>query len=92
MTLPTAHTIAHTHHGDETVTLTHDERFLRRKTLVAETGLRFLVDLERTTSLGAHDAFLLDDGRKILVRAAPEPLNEVTGDDLTRLRGGGLHL
>lgn len=84
MTLPTAHSITHAHHGDDVVTLTYDERFLRRKTLVTETGLRFLVDLEHTTSLGPHDAFLLDDGRKVLVRAAPEALIEVTGD-LTRL-------
>lgn len=85
MTLPTAHTITHAHHGDDAVTLTYDERFLRRKTLVTATGLRFLADLAHTTSLGPHDAFLLDDGRKILVHAAPEPLIEITGGDLTRL-------
>lgn len=85
MTLPTAHATAHAHHGDDAVTLTYDERFLRRKTLVTEAGLRFLVDLERTTSLGTHDAFVLDDGRRVLVRAAPEPLIEVTGGDLVRL-------
>lgn len=82
--LPTAHTITHAHHGDDAVTLTYDERFLRRKTLVTGSGLRFLVDLEHTTSLGPQDAFLLDDGRRILVKPAPEALIEVTGD-LTRL-------
>jgi urease accessory protein len=84
MTLPTAHTITHAHHGDATVTLTYDDRFLRRKTLVTDAGERFLVDLEHTTSLGPDDAFVLDDGRRVLVRAAPEVLIEVTGD-LTRL-------
>ncbi|MEJ2030937.1 MAG: urease accessory protein UreE [Maritimibacter sp.] len=85
MTLPTAHTIAHAHHGDDRVTLTYDERFLRRKVLTAGSGLRFLVDLEHTLSVGGHDAFVLDDGRKVLVVPAEEPLLAVSGDDLVRL-------
>ncbi|GKY89149.1 urease accessory protein UreE [Sinisalibacter aestuarii] len=85
MSLPKAHSVTHAHHGDEVVTLSYDERFLRRKTLVTASGLRFLVDLEHTASLGLHDAFLLDDGRKVLVEPAPEALIEVTGDDLPRL-------
>ena len=84
MTLPTAHTITHAHHGDESVTLAYVDRFLRRKVLTAASGLRFLVDLEHTTSLGPHDAFVLDDGRKVQVVPAPEALIEVTGD-LARL-------
>lgn len=84
MTLPTARTIIHAHHGDEVVTLRYEDRFLRRKVLTADSGLRFLVDLEHTTSVDGHDAFVLDDGRKVLVHPAPERLIEVTGD-LTRL-------
>lgn len=85
MTLPTAHSITHAHHGDEVVILTYEERFLRRRVLESANGTRFLVDLEHTTSVGAHDAFLLDDGRKVLVAPAEEPLIEVTGKDLVRL-------
>lgn len=85
MTLPTAHTTTHAHHGDDIVVLSYDDRFLRRKVLEAASGLRFLVDLEHTTSVGAADAFVLDDGRKVLVRPAPERLIEVTGNDLARL-------
>lgn len=84
MSLPSAHTVTHAHHGDEQVVLTYDDRFLRRKVLTAASGLRFLVDLEHTTSVGGHDAFVLDDGRKVQVVPAPEALIEVTGD-LTRL-------
>ena len=82
--LPTAHRVAHTHHGDDRVTLSYDDRFLRRKVLTSEGGERFLVDLEHTTSLGAGDAFQLEDGRLIEVVPAAEALLEVTGD-LVRL-------
>jgi urease accessory protein len=85
MTLPTAHSITHAHRGDEVVILTYEARFLRRKVLESVNGLRFLVDLEHTSSVGVQDAFLLDDGRKVLVQPAEEPLLEVTGSDLVRL-------
>lgn len=80
MPLPTSHKTIHAHSGDATVTLTYDERFLRRKTLTTDSGERFLVDLAQTTSVGAQDAFVLNDGRKVLVQPAAEPLMEVTGD------------
>lgn len=65
--------------------LTYDERFLRRKRLVAEGGTSFVVDLENTTSLDHGDAFLMEDGRLIEVFAAPEALFAVTGPDMARL-------
>jgi len=82
--LPTAR--AHLHHGDadDHVALTYDDRFLRRKVLTSAAGLRFLVDLPHTTSLGDGDLLQLDDGRLVAVRAAPEALLSVTGD-LVRL-------
>ena len=67
------------------IALTFEGRFLRRKRLVAEGGLAFLVDLARTMSLDDGDAFALEDGRRIAVAAAPEPLLEVTGEGLARL-------
>lgn len=85
MTQPTAHSVAHAHDGEESVTLTYDDRFLRRKVLTADSGLRFLVDLEHTTSVGEGDAFMLEDGRRVLVKPAPESLLAVTGSDLVRL-------
>lgn len=83
--LPTAQTTAHEHHPDATVTLTYDDRFLRRKVLTSDGGERFLVDLVQTTSVNAGDAFVLDDGRRVGVRPAPETLIEVTGEHLVRL-------
>ena len=82
--LPTAHT--HRYHGDASdhVALSYDDRFLRRKVLTTAAGLRFLVDLPQTTSLGHGDLLELDDGRLIAVRAAPEALLAVRGD-LVRL-------
>ena len=88
MTLPTAYATKHSHHGDDRVTLSYEDRFLRRKVLTAASGLRFLVDLEHTTSLGQGDAFVLEDGRLIEVVPAAEDLLEVTGGaagDLVRL-------
>lgn len=67
------------------VTLTYDDRFLRRKVLTTATGESFLVDLPQTTSLNHGDAFELEDGRFIEVIAADEDLLEITGKDLTRL-------
>ena len=77
--------IAHktTHHpgqADATVSLTYDARLLRRKRLTTDAGEHFLVDLPKTTSVNAGEAFLLEDGREVHVRAADEPLMRVTGD------------
>jgi urease accessory protein len=62
------------------ISLTYEDRFLRRKRLVAADGSAFHLDLPETTSLDDGDAFALDDGRLIAIEAAPEPLIEVTGD------------
>ena len=62
------------------VVLSYDERFLRRKRLTTDAGASFMVDLAETTSLNHGDAFSLDDGRKIAVRAAEEPVVRVQGN------------
>ena len=83
-TLPTSHEIARKGHwsGDaDTVTLSYEDRFLRRKVLTAGSGQRFLVDLAHTESLDHGDAFRLADGGLVEVRAAEEPLLAVSGDD-----------
>ena len=68
-----------------TCSLTHDERFLRRRVLATTGGERFLVDLAHATSIGHGDLLELSDNRLIRVVAAKEPLLEVTGTDLPRL-------
>lgn len=65
--------------ADGRIALGYEARFLRRRRLVAEDGFGFLADLPETTGLGHGDAFDLDDGRRIAVLAADEPLLAVRG-------------
>ncbi len=71
---------AHKDQTSEIVTLSYDERFLRRKRLTCDSGASFMVDLAETTSLNHGDALILDDGRAVAVRAADEPVVRVTGN------------
>lgn len=64
----------------DTISLTHEERLVRRRRLVGAGGLAVLVDLPRMTALAPGDALDLGDGRLIGVLAAPEALVEVRGD------------
>ncbi|MFV1529162.1 urease accessory protein UreE [Phaeobacter sp. JH20_36] len=85
MSLPLSQHKVHAHDADDRITLSYEDRFLRRRVLTSDSGLRFLVDFPSTLSLDMGDAFVLDDGRKIGVHPANEPLLEVTGDHLLRL-------
>ena len=69
------------------VALTYDARLLRRRRLVTEAGEGFLVDLAQTVSLDQGDAFRLEDGRLVAVRAAEEDLLAITAApaDLPRI-------
>jgi urease accessory protein len=69
----------------DTIELSYDGRFLRRKVLTSAQGTPFLVDLAQATSLDHGDAFELEGGRLIAVVAAQEALLEVTGADLARI-------
>ena len=69
----------------EIVTLDYDTRFLRRKRLATDTGRPFVVDLEKTTSLEDGDALELDDGSRVVIRAAEEDVLVVTGKSIPRL-------
>jgi len=86
-TLPSARTL-HRAGGwsgaDDSVTLDYAGRILRRKRLVSDSGLSFLVDLPQATALNHGDAFQLGDGRLVRVAAAKEALYAVYGD-LARL-------
>lgn len=74
-------------HGEpsDTLSLTYEDRFLRRKVLTCESGEQILVDLAQTTSLDHGGALVLDDGRAVEIQAAPEALLEVTASDLPRI-------
>jgi urease accessory protein len=75
-----------------TVTLDFDDRFRRRKRYVAEDGFAFLLDLEAATALREGDGLLLEGGGVILVRAAPEPLVEITAETPEQLARLAWHL
>lgn len=81
--LPPAHAV---HRGATaaalagTVSLTYDDRMIRRRRLTTRDGDTFVVDLPETVGLDHGDHLMLDDGRAIRIEAAVEPLIEVTGD------------
>ena len=87
-TLPVAQIL---HRKDEwsgpsaTCQLDYAGRFLRRKRLKTDTGLAFVVDLPRTTSLDEGDALELDDGTLVAILAAQERVLVIRGADLARL-------
>ncbi|MDG1377922.1 MAG: urease accessory protein UreE [Yoonia sp.] len=84
--LPLAQTVVTDWDGDaETCCLEYDARFVRRKTLVTDTGKRFLVDLAKTTSLNAGDILSLSDGTYVKITAAAEPVLRVTGTNMAQL-------
>ena len=67
-------------HGllDDEVTLDFDQRHRRRVAMTGVGGLEFLLDLPRTQRLRHGDALLLEDGRRVRVKAAPEPLAKIS--------------
>jgi len=67
------------------VELDYEARFIRRKVLELTDGRSILVDLPQTTSLNHGGVLVLENGDEIAVLAAPEPLLEVTADDLVRV-------
>lgn len=85
--LPLAQTLHRQSQADhaDTITLTYDARFLRRKRLETDGGCPFVIDLEKTESLEQGDALELSDGRLVGIVAAPEAVLVITGKNLQRL-------
>jgi urease accessory protein len=69
----------------DSLSLAYDERHRRRMRYVAAAGTTFLLDLPRATVLGDGDGLKLEDGRIVMVKAAPEALVEITAADTTTL-------
>src|SRR5918992_2020897 len=74
------------------VVLEFDQRHRRRIALRGEGGLAFLLDLEGTARLRHGDTLVLEDGRRIAVAAAAEPLAEVRCLDIHYLVRVAWHL
>lgn len=75
-----------------TVTLDHDARWRRRAALSTDDGLQFLLDLPEARELRAGEALMLEDGRHVLVRAAPEGLTAVAAETPAKLARLAWHL
>lgn len=66
--------------AEDAVDLDHAARFLRRRRLVSRSGRAFLIDLPKAVALEDGAVLELDDGSRVAVAAAAEPLIEVRGD------------
>ncbi len=69
----------------DTVVLDHEARHRRRLVLTGEKGLEFLLDLEKATVLNDGDAAKLEDGRLVLIKAAPQALLAISANSPERL-------
>tara|TARA_Y100000739_G_C20302306_1_gene326028 strand:+ start:51 stop:497 length:447 start_codon:yes stop_codon:yes gene_type:complete len=67
------------------ISLSYEERFIRRKKLIANNGTEFLVNLEETVSVDENHYFELENGNLIKVISKEENLIEVTGDNLKQI-------
>lgn len=92
-TLPRATSISHSRDDPaDTVTLTFDDRHRRRIAMTGDNGLRFLLDLREATELRDGDDLMLEDGRHIRVKAAPEDLLQAEADDQLHLTRTAWHI
>ena len=76
----------------DTVVLDFDDRHRRRLAMAGVNGLTFLLDLAEAAALRDGDGLVLDDGRIVVVQAAPEPLMEITCRDSAHLIRIAWHL
>ena len=76
----------------DTVTLDHEGRHRRRMALKGEGGLDFLLDLDKAAVLNDGDAVKLEDGRLVLVEAAPQSLLEIRAENPLRLMRIAWHI
>ena len=69
----------------DSISLSYEERFIRRKKLTTNNGTEFLVNLEETVSVNENHFFELENGNLIKVISKEENLIEVTGDNLKQI-------
>ncbi len=73
-------------------TLDHAARQRRRGVIESDAGLSFLVDLEKATAIHDGDALSLEGGKLLLIKAAPEPLIEITAKSPRHLMQVAWHI
>jgi urease accessory protein len=76
----------------DSVTLDHEHRLRRRIKLTSDGDLEFLLDLDKASALDDGDALKLEDGRLILVKAAPQKLIEIRAENPLRLLRVAWHI
>lgn len=76
----------------ETLTLDHEDRNRRRVALKGDGGLDILLDLDKPTALNDGDAVKLEDGRLVLIKAAPQSLLEIRAENPLRLTRVAWHI
>ena len=76
----------------DTVVLGYDDRYRRRMAMTGTGGLEFVLDLASALVLADGDALVLNDGRMVAVKAAAEPLLEITCTNPVHLARVAWHL
>lgn len=76
----------------DTVVLDYDARYRRRMAMTGSGGLDFMLDMGKAIVLADGDALVLGDGRLVAVKAAAEPLLEITCSDAEHLARIAWHL
>jgi urease accessory protein len=74
------------------LTLTHDQRRLRRRLLTLSAGEEIMVDFAEPVTLEHFGGLLLEDGRVVEIVAAPEPLYEVSASSAEHLSRLAWHI
>ena len=67
------------------ISLSYEDRFIRRKKLIANNGTEFLVNLEETKSVDENYYFKFDSGEVIKVISKEENLIQITGDNIKQI-------
>ncbi|RCL01120.1 MAG: urease accessory protein [Candidatus Tokpelaia sp. JSC188] len=75
-----------------TISLSHDERHIRRKLLYFENGDTIMLDLQKAVQLTEGDILATDSGEHFRVSAALERLYEIKGKDTLHLLELAWHL
>lgn len=78
--------------AEDRIRLNFDDRFRRRKRLVAASGREFLLDLPEPRILHDGDGLVLVSGTVVTVEAEEEDLLEVSSDDPSLLTRIAWHL
>ena len=69
----------------DNISLSYEERFIRRKKLIADNGTEFLVNLKETISVDENQFFELENGKLIKIISKEENLIEIKGKNLKQI-------